>query len=138
MMAAGVNSAESLQVWPAARQAARRKSVAKGSARSCRSRWRMVEIRRCIAGPPVPTVLGKKPMVHGGPGYLKSQCCLGLSLLTPFPFVPFSPFGVEHPTAGHGRQESLGRLLEGGEVGDGLQGDQPAEVGMVGEVLGEP
>ena len=46
--------------------------------------------------------------------------------------------GVEHATAGHGRQESLRRLLEGGEVGDGLQGDQAAEVGMVGEVLAQP
>jgi len=30
--------------------------------------------------------------------------------------------GVEHPAAGHARQKSLRRLLEGGEVGDGLQG----------------
>ena len=46
--------------------------------------------------------------------------------------------GVEHPAAGDRRQESLRGLLKGGEVGDGLQVDQRAEVGVVGEVRGQP
>jgi hypothetical protein len=46
--------------------------------------------------------------------------------------------GVEHLPPGHGGQEPLGGLLEGGEVGDGLEVDQRPEVGVVGEVLGQP
>jgi hypothetical protein len=30
------------------------------------------------------TGLGKKPMVHGGPGHLKTKCRIGLSTLMPF------------------------------------------------------
>jgi hypothetical protein len=33
-------------------------------------------------------VMGKNAMVPGGPGHLKSQVCLELVGLTPFPSVP--------------------------------------------------
>ncbi len=33
--------------------------------------------------------------------------------------------------------EPVGCLLEGGEVGDDLQADDPAEIGMVGQMGGE-
>ena len=45
--------------------------------------------------------------------------------------------GVEHLAGRGGRQEALGGLLEGGEVGDGLQVDQASQVGVVGQVLGQ-
>src|SRR5262249_35690796 len=45
IIAAGVNKQESHQVCPAARQAARMTSSPSRAARSCRSFWRVVEIR---------------------------------------------------------------------------------------------
>ena len=50
MMAAGVSRQLSHQVCPAARQAARMKSVPSLAARSCLSALRVVEIRRCRSG----------------------------------------------------------------------------------------
>ena len=53
--------------------------------------------------------------------------------------VPPRPLehGVEHLPPGGGGQEPLGGLLEGGEVGDGLQVDQRTKVAVVVEVLSQ-
>jgi hypothetical protein len=45
--------------------------------------------------------------------------------------------GVEQATAGDGGEEPRRGLLEGREVGHGLRVDEPAEIGMVLEVLGQ-
>src|SRR5208337_4890681 len=81
IMAAGVKRQLSHHEWPAWRQAWWMKSQPSLAARSCLRVLRVVEIRRCIAGPPGPWWVRKIPLCTGVPLFSRDEAAWGYRCL---------------------------------------------------------
>ena len=81
IMAAGVKRRLSHHEWPAWRQAWWMKSQPSLAARSCLRVLRVVEIRRCIAGPPGPWSVRKIPLCTGVPLFSRDEAAWGYRCL---------------------------------------------------------
>src|SRR5271166_5296146 len=81
IMAAGVKRQRSHHEWPAWRQAWWMKSQPSLAARSCLRVLRVVEIRRCIAGPPVPWWVRKMLLCTGVPLFSRDEDAWGYRCL---------------------------------------------------------
>src|SRR5271157_4518702 len=91
IMAAGVKRQLSHHEWPAWRQAWWMKSQPSLAARSCLRVLRVVEIRRCIAGPPGPWWVRKIPLCTGVPLFSRDEAAWGyrcLNAIHPRSLVP--------------------------------------------------
>src|SRR5271157_6638126 len=94
IMAAGVKRQLSHQEWPAWRQAWWMKSQPSLAARSCLRVLRVVEIRRCIAGPPGPWWVRKIPLCTGVPLFSRDEAAWGYRCLNAIPdYVPYQTPG---------------------------------------------
>src|SRR5271157_249698 len=85
IMAAGVKRQRSHHEWPAWRQAWWMKSQPSLAARSCLRVLRVVEIRRCIAGPPVPWWVRKMLLCTGVPLFSRDEAAWGYRCLNDIP-----------------------------------------------------
>src|SRR5271166_3555915 len=90
IMAAGVKRQRSHHEWPAWRQAWWMKSQPSLAARSCLRVLRVVEIRRCIAGPPVPWWVRKILLCTGVPLFSRDEAAWGYRCLNAIRHRPLS------------------------------------------------
>src|SRR5208337_1271183 len=95
IMAAGVKRQLSHHEWPAWRQAWWMKSQPSLAARSCLRVLRVVEIRRCIAGPPGPWWVRKIPLCTGVPLFSRDEAAWGYRCLNAIRIMTLDVPGIE-------------------------------------------